>query len=440
MAALRILTVVLWIVAVALRINNAVTYPLDGTADARLGHLAYVSYVKEHWQQPPATLNWETWQPPLYYWAAAALWQLSAPLSPHPTDLSAWPQRAVLPLCTSLLGIAVAWIAVAVVRRVVPGDPLAAVLALALILFVPLHVMLAPWIRSDLLSVLLASVIVARLVAVRDLTRLPVREALLLGVLVGLGLLAKYTGTANVVIVGATLAAAALVDRSRALPTLRSLALVLLVAALVAGWFYAWHWYEFGKPFVTPHDWLGGFKHPPASRGLVDYLWFTPAVFVHPWVQHPDVIHSIPAGTYATAWFDGQFIFLNHYMARPVAETCGRVLLVLGVLPTLAILAGAARALVLAARSRAVLPWVPLLVSAGWAVVAYGFLNTEAPYYSAVKAHYLFPSAVAVTAFFALAVAAAPRWARRLLTANVLVLVAVVSVVFWFGLVRGGGT
>jgi hypothetical protein len=429
----RVLTVALWTAAIALRINNAVTYPLDGTADARLGHVPYVTYVKEHWRQPPTTLNWETWQPPLYYWAAAGLWTLGARFSPRPDDLAAWPQRALLPLFSSFLGLWTAWIAVRVVRRVVPGDPLAELLALTLALFVPLHVMLAPWVRSDLLSVLLASMVLSRLVTAGDLTRLPMRASLGLGFLVGLGLLAKYTGTANVVVVATSLGAAALVDRPRLRPTLGSLAVALAVAGAIAGWFYGLRWRDFGTPFVTPLDWIGRFDHPPASRTIADYLWFAPAVFAHPWVRHPEVIHSIPAGTYATAWFDGQFIFLNHYMTRPLAAACGRILLVLGVLPTLAIVAGATRAVVTVVRTRAVLPFVPLLVSAGWAVVAYVSLNVEAPYYSTVKAHYLFPAAVAGTTFFALAVAAAPGWLRCVLGANVLLVAGVVTVVFWFG-------
>jgi hypothetical protein len=439
MRALRILIVALWVVAIALRINNAVRYPLDGTADARLGHLAYVGYVKEHWRQPPTTLNWETWQPPLYYWIAAGLWTAGTPVSLRPTDIFAWPQRAILPLFSSLLGLATAWIALRVTRRLVPDDPLAQVLALALVLFWPLHLMLAPWVRSDLLSVLFASLVVGRLVAARDLTRRTTRDAVALGVLLGLGLLTKYTGAANVVVVGATLGIAALANPPRLGAAARTFGIVLGIAAGISGWFYLDHWLAHGKPFATPHDWLGGFRHPPGARGWWDYIWFAPAVFAHPWVNHPAVIHSVPAGTYATAWFDGQYIFLNHYMARPLAEAFGRVLLGLGILPTVAIAAGGIIALGRALRAGGSSPYVPLVVSAAWAMIAYVFLNLEAPYYSTVKAHYLFPAAVAATVFFALGVAAAPRWLRIALAADMLALVALASVVFWFGLVTGGG-
>ena len=36
------------------------------------GHLRYITHVVEHWTVPPAASGWETYQPPLYYFAAAA--------------------------------------------------------------------------------------------------------------------------------------------------------------------------------------------------------------------------------------------------------------------------------------------------------------------------------------------------------------------------------
>ena len=92
-----IIALALWALAIVLRLHNAAAYPLDGTADAKLGHLAYLTYVKTEWRQPPTTMNWETWQPPLYYWAMAGVWALVAPFSEKPDDIFAWPQRGVLP-------------------------------------------------------------------------------------------------------------------------------------------------------------------------------------------------------------------------------------------------------------------------------------------------------------------------------------------------------
>lgn len=426
----------LWALAIALRVNNAVLYPLDGTSDALLGHLGYVEYVHEHWRQPPTPFNWETWQPPLYYWTAAASWRLGQPLSPRPDRIKAPPQRIVIPLLSSLFGLVTAWLAVGLAGHLVPGDPLARLLALACILFLPMHVVLAPFVRNDLLAILLTSLVLVRLARVGDLAALSARSGVALGALVGLALLAKYTGSSILVVLGACLGLAALAHPARARGPLGTLAVAVAVAATLAGWFYADHWWRYGKAFVTPHDWLGTYNHPPGSRGLADFVRFAPAVFVHPWVLDPEVIRSVWAGTYATAWFDGQYIFLNHYMARPTAQRAGQVLLALGVVPTLAVGWGAVRAGRAALGERRLTPWVPLLLFTAWAVVAYVYLNVEVPYYSTVKAHYLLPAAVPLTAFFALGVAGAPRWLRALLAADVALLVVVTSVVFWFGLVR----
>ncbi len=428
--------IALWVLAIVLRLHNAASHPLDGTADAKLGHLAYLTYVKTEWRQPPTAMNWETWQPPLYYWAMAGVWTLVAPLSETPDDVFAWPQRVVLPFVSSLLGLLVAWIAVRVVRRVVPGDPLAELLALALILFWPMHLMLAPWIRSDLLAALISAAVLARLVTAGELATMALRSAAVLGGLAGLGLLAKYTGVSMLAVIVTTFCCAAIGNRERAPFILGRLAVVCAVAAGLAGWFYLDHWLAHGKAFVTAHDWLGGFIHPPGARTARDYLSFSPAVFVHPWVRHPDVIHSVWAGTYATAWFDGQYIFLNHYMSRATAEPLGRVLLALGLLPSAAIVLGAFRALADSVSARRLLPYGPLLLATAASVAAYVSLNLEVPYYSTVKAHYLMPAVVPFTVFFAIAVAAAPRWLRAVIAADLAVLVIVASVVFWFGLLR----
>jgi hypothetical protein len=426
----------LWALAIALRIHNALAFPLDGTADARLGHLPYIAYIRQHWRQPPTTLNWETWQPPLFYWMSAGLWALVAPWSARPEDVFARPQSALLPLVTSAFGLAAAWVAVRVVRRLVPDDPLAELVTLAVVLFWPMHLMLAPWLRPDLIVILLASLVVARLSAEPDLGAVPAGVAAGLGVLAGLALLAKYTGTAVLVTLGACLGAGVLVRRAAPGRALGALGAGVGTALVVAGWFYARNWIVYDKPFVTPADWLGGFRHPPGARGLADYVWFAPVVFVRPWVIDPGVIHSLWAGTYATAWWDGQYIFVDHYMSRATAVWAGRLLLLVGLPLTLAILAGAARALAETIRTRRLQPYLPLLVLAGWSVVGYVFLNVEAPYYSTVKAHYLMTALVPAAVFLGLAVTAAPRWLRVLLAADAGALVAVASVVFWFGLLR----
>jgi hypothetical protein len=426
----------LWTLAIAVRVRNAFLFPLDGTADARLGHLDYIRWVHTHWAQPPTHQNWETWQPPLFYWASAALWKAVEPFSARPDDLLAPPQAVLLPLFTSALGLLAVWVGMRVTRRLVPGDRLAHTLALALLLFLPMHLMLAPWLRNDLVVVLLTSLVLARLAATPDLGAMSGGGALALGVLGGLALLAKYTGTAVVAVCGLTFGIVALVRPARAAWAAATFAVVAGIAFVMSAWFYAWHWLAYGSAFVTPNDWFGGFRLPPGSRTLADWLWFAPEVFVRPWVLDPDVIHSIPAGTYASTWFDAQYIFLVHWMPQDVAVWPGRWLLLLGVLPTFVLLAGAARALAAVVRD-GLEPWLPLVVCAVWAVVAYVVLNVGAPFYSTVKGHYLMPAALPCMAFFALGVARAPGWLRAALAVDVGLLVVSASVVFCFGLIGG---
>ncbi len=304
----------LWILAIALRVHNALSFPLDGTYDAQVGHIPYIQYVATHWRQPAPDASWEAWQPPLYYWISAILWTLAAPFSERPFDLFAWPQRALLPLFSSFLGLGVAAIAVAVVRRLEPGDALVHITALALVLFWPMHVVLAPWLRGDLLAALFTSVAVALLVG-RDACRTD-REALVLGTLVGLALLSKYTGVSLLVTAIVSVAAPAIEGRTRPRVAIRSSCLVVAAALLTSGWYYVRHWMHSGHFFLTSLDLVGSYHQQPGTRGVVDYVRFAPAVMLRPWVADPHVIRSVWAGTFATAWFDGHYDFLSHYMRR----------------------------------------------------------------------------------------------------------------------------
>ena len=46
------------------------------------GHLEYITHVVEHWTIPQAVAGWETYQPPLYYFAAAAWANAWSPTAP----------------------------------------------------------------------------------------------------------------------------------------------------------------------------------------------------------------------------------------------------------------------------------------------------------------------------------------------------------------------
>lgn len=427
-----LLAAAVWTLAIALRVHNAVTFPLDGSSDERIGHLDYIQYVRTEWRQPPPRRNLETWQPPLYYWTMAAAWAASARWSPRPFDLWAPPQRAVLPLLSSAMGLAAAALAWRVVRRVVPDDPLAELLALAVVLFAPMHVIVAPWLRSDLLAVLLAAAVVALLAAQDDLTALPATARVGLGVLLGLGLLAKYTGTSAIATVALCLGAATVTRPGRARAVAVAAVPIFGLAAAIGGWFYVRHWLLEGKLFWTALDWLGTFGQPPGARGAADFLSFPAAVFLRPWVIDASLVRSVWAGTYATAWFDGQYSFLNHYLPHDMATAYGRALLVLGVPPTIAMAAGVFEAVACMWRSRRLEPYLPIVVYGAWSVLAYVHLNVLAPYFSSVQARYLLPAIVPIAVCLALGAARAPRALRAVLALDVAVFVALVTAVFWF--------
>ncbi len=143
-----------------------------------------------------AALEYEDHQPPLYYLLATPVYWLSA--------------GALLPLrlLTVVLGAALLLAAYATLSTLFPSQPSLALLATALIAFIPQHVAMAAGVNNDVLGELaLAAVLWAlvRYVSLRD------NRSWIIGALLGVALLAKTTAY-----IGLGLAALAIALRAHA--------------------------------------------------------------------------------------------------------------------------------------------------------------------------------------------------------------------------------
>ena len=143
------LALALAVIALVMRTHNALHYfPLFGF-DA-LFHWRYVEALLETGRLPDPESAWSASRPPLFFLLAAAITRaLGRPETPTAV--------VGVRLVSSAIGVLPALLAARLVLRVDPGRPLRAVLAAALVLFVPAHLYMSAMFNEEILVASLGS-------------------------------------------------------------------------------------------------------------------------------------------------------------------------------------------------------------------------------------------------------------------------------------------
>ncbi len=318
-----------------LRVWNLLRYPVDMGFDAK-GNWDYIAHLSAGWQLPAPGDGWSTAHPPLFYALGAALSRL---LDGAGKDTIA---RVTVALC-SLLGLAAIAAIAGYVRERSPGDGRRALLAAALLLFLPVHVYMSTMLSEEILVtafVSFALIGLARELARPAAERSDLLRPALLGAVAGLGLLTKLS--AAMPIAACVLALFAEGPRRGWSRALRSSLAFGAAAALLGGWFYAHNLAVYG--YLYPHGLpihSEMFDMPPGSRTLIDYLRFPLAAFGAAQASDPPLLHSVWGSLWVSTWFDSHRHFLP--LRATGLEGAARVLLVLGLVPAAAFVVGLAR-------------------------------------------------------------------------------------------------
>jgi hypothetical protein len=365
-------------VGIAIRVHNAIRYPVDWGFDASF-NWRYIQRLIRDWSLPAPDATWATADPPLYFYLCA----LIARSADAAGDINA--AKIAIPLLSTLAGLAVVALAVALVRRSDADDGRRALLAGGLLLFLPAHVYMSAMVNEEMMAALLASIVlyaVARPRIAAGDPRAETARAAGVGLAGGLALLTKLTGALSLVTAGAAYA----LDGWRR-GTLRAaasrIAVLALVALLAGGWYYARNRIEYGyfQPHALPAHRVM-FSMPPGERGLSDYLRVPLATWSDPQLLHPDLLRSVWGSTYATVWFDGHRFFLPRDDDR--VRRLGTLTLLLALLPTVAFAIGLGRGLRRAWRSPDDVD-TPLLLMTGLTIAGYAFFTWRNPWFAVVK-------------------------------------------------------
>ena len=421
----------LTVIAVVIRLNNGVRFPSLHGYDS-FGHLTYIWYLLKTGSVPLADQGWSFFHPPLYYAIAAMIWTPLRGVDPKQV-------LKVLSVTFSLLTLASAWVSYRVARRSFAHNPVAQLLAPAFVMFLPVCLYTAPMLGNEGLNTVLCSLAVYALI--RTLADPGWRRALVLGGVLGLALLTKATAAAVFAAAVVSLAAWTIHHR-RWRDGAINLIVVVAASSLICGWYYARNIAHFGTPLAMSrsYSFVAHVENalPAGNRGPRAYLSFDPHIFVNPRYIEPPVIDSVWSGIFGGMWFE----VVGAALTPSVQDDAGvrwvaRLLLVLGVVPTVVTLLGLGAGVFRSVRRGWDDTLVAMLFVSGMVVAMFIVFTHSVPSFTAVKASYLLPAIVPFSFWFALGIDVLTRWRRLLIAVLVeyVMLLGIIVPVFTYQLV-----
>ncbi|RMF04776.1 MAG: DUF2142 domain-containing protein [Chloroflexi bacterium] len=343
-------------------------------------YLAQLTSEKFPPDLPVDTICYEYHQPPLYYLQATPIFAVSSG------------SLLVMRLFSVMLGAGVVVLAFVIARTVFPGQPAVAFGAMAFVAFVPMHVAMLSSVNNDALAELILATILLLLLRRLMHNLESARHNVVLGIVLGLGLLAKTTVYIAVPLTAATLLLATFTARrhpeTNPWPALVKHGVVIFGIALLIGL----PWYVRNAGVYGNFDILGLGRHNEVVVGQLRTADYLAQVGWQPYL--------LEAGRTTFHSFWGQF----GWMAVPMDRRTYRLLEVL------VVAAGVGLGIYLAGQWKKTAPgprlsgrqWqalVLLALAVGFMLLAYGWYNLS---FKQLQGRYLFPGLIPVGIFVSL--------------------------------------
>jgi 4-amino-4-deoxy-L-arabinose transferase-like glycosyltransferase len=407
----------------ALAVGYNLATPFGAPPDER-PHAVYVEHLATRGSLPVLRREqreaYEAHQPPLYYFLCVPAWWASRAL-PAGDPGGIWPREKTLRLVSTLIGAAGLLLIARLARRICAREEALTLGAMAFAAFLPMRLATAAAVGNDLLAELIFTATLLLLAAsIRE--GVTARRTLSLGVVLGLGLLSKSTCYLLFPVAALGLALAASKDEyaggKRPSPVWRFLgaaAGAFAVALLVGGWWLARNERLYGEVFV--------------ARTFERYFQDTarPEFFLRRMTFAEYLLFLVIPLTFRSFWGVFGHMQISMGTLTPAPFMPPSWLYPLLVLPTLASVAGLARAYArrreMEAGARAL--WGLLVVT--WLLVAAAFLRFNTAFFQA-QGRYLFPAMAPIALLFTLGLQSLGprRWAGRVAlgTAGAMLLLA----------------
>lgn len=425
----RAVPLALLLVSALLRVHNAwVASPLSGYDGPY--HAAYIGILHFEGRFPLQDESWSTFHPPFYYALCAAVWELLP---------DAWGPHAVLfalRLVNVAFSLALGWAVYRSARLLFPERPRLPTYALAIVLFLPMHVGPSVQIGNEMAATSLGglALLLLWLCLAKPEDR---RRPLALGAVLALALLSKFSVGVIALTALAALAAQGVTRAGWRLAALRNAALAGGVLLLLTAPYFGRNLVHFGVPSLVHVDVSAdvmreaGFGRPRPWR---DYVRLHADVLRDPGSRHPRITSSVWPVTFATTWFDIHHTVIDHTSPwsrrlAPLLFAFGAILTGFALLGIVALWRGSPRAAVPFAT-----PALTLLTLL--ALLAFVAFTRRVANFSVLKGIYLDPAVVPVCLFAAVGLdRAAERAAlvRHAVHGALASFVALVTALFWMG-------
>lgn len=304
----RVVFAAILMVWIYLFLAKMVKIGLDTGFDATK-HLDYIRFILKEQTVPLATKGWSMFHPPLFYLISSGFLEIFKPINflVNPLNLV-----KVIPF---LCGVGNVWMAYALGRVVFKGDPLKVLFAVVMAGIIPMNIYLSAYVGNEPLHALLVGCSLLTTVYIFRSSEVRFSQMIYLGLLLGLAILTKITAWSILPVVFLSLAYKMMrIDRTTLQEVISRLSLLLLVIAVISGWYYVQNIKHFGTPFMTNwnipgHQWW----QDPGFHTIKYYLSFGAAL------QHPYFasFHSFWDSMYSTFWGDGLIGGMSFLEGRP---------------------------------------------------------------------------------------------------------------------------
>lgn len=340
-------------------------------------HYRYIHHVAEHHALPALTDGLQSFQAPLFYILAAALYKaLTIVAAPETAD-------RILRLIPIACGIGMVFLTGHIARKAFPARPALQSVAMVLAASLPMLVYKTQTVTNEPLAALLGSGVIAMLASLVSEVRVrPMGFFAGLGFVWGLAVLAKVSALTLAPVVALVLIWLAVATPAGVRAVILRAGVLTAIFAATCGWYFIRNYLDFGRPFVGGWDPLIGFEwwQFPGYRTLGQFLSFGRAM------RYP--VYAATAGPwdgiYAMTWSDSELSGVPNLVNQPKWNFPFMLAAVWwAVIPTLALGAGMLRAMWPGRKLCA----APMDLDAGAARARVVCLFAMGAYFAAVLAH-----------------------------------------------------
>ncbi len=271
-------------------------------------HHSYIDFLLKHHRLPLATDGWQMFEPPLFYGLGALVKTLAGWVMPAGKAVG-WIR--IVPMAC---GAGMIEICYRMARLIFPKDATLQRIAIAVGGFLPVNIYMSQYVGNEPLEAFLSALALylgLRLLC-RDQRGHATTEALALGLVLGLALLAKVNAVLLLVPLGLMVYLADRRGDGSRRRAVGGMAVMAAGCAAVSGWYYLRNWILLGRPFVG--GWAArpgmGWWQDPGYRMAGDLLAFGHAL------TRPvySAVTGCWDGLYSSLWLDG---YLGSLTSKP---------------------------------------------------------------------------------------------------------------------------